>query len=326
MGLFDIFKSKKYADSSSIDKDERPYYHEDSYYTFYSYPSTDMATKVITFDERKKTSFPSPNGLYVAEILLLEYCSKGKYPKPKGGYPGLWWFQYGIRDVGHALISLADRGFIILDDKGKYKLTKIGEEELSKNGYVPYMHKSKHATREDSHFNERQFNVWSINKLVHEKNEDWKQIVISEEKRLFNFSNLENELTKKDNSSTEVEEKISPDEMKKYIKTMKVVVKSSANDNTTCFEEAQQGYSFKNCGDVKNALLHLYCSIEKKADMPAVYRDTAILLRKYKLYDEELHIINAGLRNIKKGTTHYENLKERKEKVLLLKEKSKSRG
>ena len=71
-----------------------------------------MARKVITFDERKKTSYPSNRGLYVAEILLLEYCSYGKYPKPSGGYPGLWWFEYGIRDVGHALESLEKRGYL----------------------------------------------------------------------------------------------------------------------------------------------------------------------------------------------------------------------
>ena len=73
MGLFDIFKSKKtigvsdgishavsnskdFADSSSIFPDERPYYQPDDYYTFYSYPGTEMATRVITFEERKKDS------------------------------------------------------------------------------------------------------------------------------------------------------------------------------------------------------------------------------------------------------------------------------
>lgn len=135
MGLFDFLKSKsvqtdvsstikvgsdamvhlgksEYADSRSIASDERPYYRPDDYYTTYSYPGTEMARKVITFEERKKTSYPSKRGLYVAEILLLEYCSYGKYPKPSGGYPGLWWFEYGIRDVGHALESLENRGFL----------------------------------------------------------------------------------------------------------------------------------------------------------------------------------------------------------------------
>lgn len=128
MGLFDFLKKgsdntnsspiekqqPRYADSSTIDDDERPYYQPDEYYTYESYPGTGMGKKVITFDERKKTSYPSSRGLYVAEIMLLEYCSRGSYPKPKNGYPGLWWFEFGIRDVGHALASLQDRGFIRL--------------------------------------------------------------------------------------------------------------------------------------------------------------------------------------------------------------------
>lgn len=136
MGLFDFLKSKpspagngnspvkigsgngtrpgkiEYADSHSVAPDERQYYRPDDYYTTYSYPGTEMARKVITFEERKKISYPSKRGLYVAEILLLEYCGYGKYPKPSGGYPGLWWFEYGIRDVGHALESLENRGFL----------------------------------------------------------------------------------------------------------------------------------------------------------------------------------------------------------------------
>lgn len=129
MGLFDFLKKDtninsspqterqqqpRFADSSTIDEDERPYYQPDEYYTYESYPGTGMGRKVITFDERKKTTYPSSRGLYVAEIMLLEYCSRGSYPKPKGGYPGLWWFEFGIRDVGHALASLQDRGFIRL--------------------------------------------------------------------------------------------------------------------------------------------------------------------------------------------------------------------
>ena len=136
MGLFDFLKSKnaqteagppsikvhsgvsannrknECADSRSIAPDERQYYRPDDYYTMYSYPGTEMARKVITFEERKKTTYPSKRGLYVAEILLLEYCSYGKYPKPSSGYPGFWWFEYGIRDVGHALESLENWGFL----------------------------------------------------------------------------------------------------------------------------------------------------------------------------------------------------------------------
>ena len=77
-----------YVDSSSVAPDERSYYQPDSYYTWYSYPGSDMARKVVTFEERKRISYPSSNGLYVAEILLLDYCRQGKYPKPSSGYPG----------------------------------------------------------------------------------------------------------------------------------------------------------------------------------------------------------------------------------------------
>lgn len=109
-------RTVKYADSSSIVDDERPYYQADSYYTLIAHEGTPFERKVVTFDDRKKISYPSRTGLYVAEILLLEYCSYGTYPKPKMGYPGFWWFEYGIRDVGHALESLAERGYIEFDN------------------------------------------------------------------------------------------------------------------------------------------------------------------------------------------------------------------
>ena len=111
----DFIKHKDpYIDENSIVPDEQPFYQENSYYTSHSYPGTPMAKKVISFPERKKNCIPSERGLYVAEILLLYYCQKGDYPKPKNGYPGFWWFEYGIRNIGYVLDSLAQRGFIQL--------------------------------------------------------------------------------------------------------------------------------------------------------------------------------------------------------------------
>jgi len=101
-----------WANSSTIAPDERKYYQADEYYTLVTHSGTPFERKVITFEERKKYSFPTSKGLYVGEVLLLEYCSYGKYPKPSSGYPGFWWFEYGIRDVGHALESLEKRGFL----------------------------------------------------------------------------------------------------------------------------------------------------------------------------------------------------------------------
>ena len=107
-----MFSKGGCADSSTVSDDERPFYQADDYYSLYSHPNTQFEKKVITFAERKTKSVPSLRGLFIGEILLLEYCSYGKYPKPASGYPGFWWFEYGIRDIGHLLESLVDRGFI----------------------------------------------------------------------------------------------------------------------------------------------------------------------------------------------------------------------
>lgn len=126
MGFFDLFYKKNKPKqtqqgqtgvndklvSITIPESEKKYYQEDEYYTRKTHEGTVFERTVVTFDERKKISIPSEQGLYVAEILLLDYCSKGTYPGPKNGYPGFWWFEYGIRDVGAALRSLESRGFI----------------------------------------------------------------------------------------------------------------------------------------------------------------------------------------------------------------------
>ena len=121
MGLFDLFKRKEKkhtfqvmeTNSKSVVRElnkmiNQPY----SIYTDIAFKSTAIEQSVISFEERKKTAIPSVRGLYPAEILLLEYCSKGAYPEPKNGYPGFWRYTYGIQDVGAALKSLEERGFI----------------------------------------------------------------------------------------------------------------------------------------------------------------------------------------------------------------------
>ena len=149
MGLFDFFKKKKVEPpqpqqnwktqpvKSTVSKEEKQYYQEDSYYTPVSHADTPFERKVTTFEERKKTAIPSSRGLYPAEILLLEYCSKGRYPAPTNGYPGFWWFEYGIRDVGAALKTLEDRGFIVFasakDSIGSFTIPQL-KELLSSKG------------------------------------------------------------------------------------------------------------------------------------------------------------------------------------------------
>lgn len=186
MGLWDKFKHKKVpiVAEPPISDDDKKYYQPDEYYTDCSHPGTMFERRVITFDERKRLSYPSTRGLYVAEILLLEYCSYGTYPRPKNGYPGLWWFSYGIRNVGYRLKTLEDRGFIQYNNiKEKYYLTALGEEELGDNLYVPYMHKHKKKTTEDTTFGP-EFNVWSINRILKGNTENWREVVAQEEETL----------------------------------------------------------------------------------------------------------------------------------------------
>lgn len=121
MGFFDFIKkttsqiqknNTSLGVKSTVPEEDKKYYQPDSYYTQKAHEGTIFEKTVLTFDEHKKRSIPSKNGLYVPEILLLEYCSNGAYPGPKNGYPGFWWFEYGIRDVGAILKSLEERNFI----------------------------------------------------------------------------------------------------------------------------------------------------------------------------------------------------------------------
>lgn len=241
MGIFDLFKKKdKMAPitqmkplKETVSEEEKKFYQSDAYYTDVVAAGTAFERKVITFDDRKKTAIPSQNGLCPAEILLLEYCSKGTYPGPKNGYPGFWWFEYGIRDIGAALKTLDERRFIafasardsvkgltvqqlkdLLVAKGysaigkkadlvarvteniseedllaagiqpKYVLTEVGQQELSENAYVPYMHSIHNKTTEYNSLG-TMFNVWSINNLLGSGDKsNWKAVVEDQERKM----------------------------------------------------------------------------------------------------------------------------------------------
>lgn len=146
MGLFDWFKKKENkqvsenstsAVKSTIPESDKKFYQSDDYYTNVVHEGTAFEHRVVTFEERKKTAIPSERGLYPAEILLLEYCSKGTYPGPKNGYPGFWWFSYGIRDVGAALKALEERGYIELgsigDSIGSFTMPRLKELLIAHN-------------------------------------------------------------------------------------------------------------------------------------------------------------------------------------------------
>lgn len=169
MGFFNFFKKKTDSKTDTvvaqetlkrqaelIPESEKKYYQKDDYYTVKAHEGTPFENEVITFEKRKVTSIPSKNGLYVPEILMLHFSKK--YPNPKNGYPGYWWFKYGIRDVGSVYKSLEERGFISLSDStAKYELTELGKLELEENAYVHYMH---------SHSTYTTFTVWDLNQIL----------------------------------------------------------------------------------------------------------------------------------------------------------------
>ena len=124
MGLFNILKNNIKANASkqqskitqednsvvdlkniNINKKDRDNIHNEN---------ITIENNIITFEERKRQSIPSLRGLYVAEILLLEYCTYGNYPNPDNNYPRFWWYEYGVSDVNAVLKSLEKRGFIAL--------------------------------------------------------------------------------------------------------------------------------------------------------------------------------------------------------------------
>ena len=104
MGLFDFFKKMGAVNqpkvSMSVSVPTRQDYEQQA-----NYEAEEIAKK----DRNCKRS---EHGLTVSQILLLEYCKKGKYPNPEGGYQRFWWFEYGVRSVGESLKELEAKGFI----------------------------------------------------------------------------------------------------------------------------------------------------------------------------------------------------------------------
>lgn len=163
MHFFDFFKKRKLicsydseVDEIAIPDSEKVFYQPDDYYKNVTYLGTAFERRVISFRERKETAIASEHGLYVPEILMLHYSTK--YPNPENGYPGYWWFQYGIRNVGAVYNTLVEKGFLkINDETKKYQLTELGDTELISNAYVHYTH---------SHSKDVRFTAWDANKLL----------------------------------------------------------------------------------------------------------------------------------------------------------------
>lgn len=172
---------KPFVDEPPIPEEDKKFYENPEYYSdfvpSFSFKAKNGMLRVQSFAERKKTSYPSPRGLYVGEIALIHYCSFGDYPKPKHKYPGFWWFEYGMKNVNFYLESLEERGFIQMQENGKYKPTELGNQEVTDNYYVVYMRNAPGMTVDNLEASD-DFSVWGINRrLAGGDPRNWEDVV-----------------------------------------------------------------------------------------------------------------------------------------------------
>ena len=300
MGLLDFLRNKtvekNYADSSSIPENERRYYRPDDYYTLNVFDGTSAAYPVITFEERKQTCIPSKNGLYVAEILLLDYCSHGTYPNPENGYPGFWWFKYGIRDVGAVLRSLEYRGFIrrstaaeripslstqeLKDILTSFGLPTSGKKDdlisrlhhfVSEQDLLTYISDWKYVLTDlgKSELAENEYvpymhknhtlaiDVWSVNKRGGDQSRTWRRIIREEERRM-------------------------RDSLK------------STNDGRMV-DNNLSGIELEKAGRIEEAIASYEKNVAAGFDGGHPYKRLAIIYRKRKEYDKEIEVLEKWL-------------------------------
>lgn len=272
--------SHNYADSSMIPEEEQQYYQPDEYYEIVTHKGTPFESIVISFEERKKTSFPSKRGLYVPEILMLSFCQN--FPHPSRGYPGYWWFQYGVRDVGGMLKSLESRGFIEINPKtGKYMPAKVGRAEMQENEYVAYTHRNSKLSN---------FTAWEMNRILADGDKsDWLDI----------FCKHTGELPPLETTGVIIE-KFDPSEPLKPVKP-RVPLNQIKNLNNwdKGFDEGyphyQKGEQFRKAGGLYTALEQFDEARYHGYGAPALYRSYAMVFRKMKAYDEEIAILEEGM-------------------------------
>jgi hypothetical protein len=122
VGIFDLFRNKNngksqkaVALSSSVKvKTASPIIGKDE-------------DNVISAERRIRTAYPSKNGLYPHELLVLFYADS--FYVGQKDFQAFWWYQYGVKSVPEILSSLLARGFIeigtAVDSLQKQKVADI---------------------------------------------------------------------------------------------------------------------------------------------------------------------------------------------------------
>lgn len=222
------------------------------------------------------TSFPSARGLYVPEILMLSFC--GKFPNPKSGYPGYWWFTYGVRDVGALLKSLEARGFIKINkDTGKYMTTTLGESEIRENEYVAYTHRNSKLSN---------FTAWDFNLILGEGDKT---------NFMTKFCEITGEIPPL--SEQEINEiAVNRVNKKSISKRLPLTEIKNLYDSSAGFKDGniywRKGEQYRKAGDLYTAIDYYDKARFNGYDAPALYNSYLISFRKLKEYNEELEILN----------------------------------
>ncbi len=107
MGLFDFLKKKqpietgKVVPVKKVEQSPKPITQTDS-------------EGIPTLDSRIKNAFPSQNGLYPHEILMLDYATS--YKTSGNSFQNFWKWEYSVLEPQCVLDSLYERGFICRGD------------------------------------------------------------------------------------------------------------------------------------------------------------------------------------------------------------------
>ncbi len=107
MGLFDFLKKKQMVEAEKLTPQKRVEHS----------PKPTIQTDaegIPTLNSRIKTAFPSSNGLYPHEIMMLDYASS--YKTSGNTFQHFWKWNYSVLDPQSVLNSLYERGFICRGD------------------------------------------------------------------------------------------------------------------------------------------------------------------------------------------------------------------
>lgn len=105
------------------------------------------------------------------------------------------------------------------------------------------------------------------------------------------------------------------EEMRDYIKSIENRVIEMAKTKGYGFEEQIKGYELKAEGNDKGALLYFYVAGKKGWDLPQLYLQHGIVLRKYGLFEEEVQLLKDAIKNCNFNDTCLASVSDRLKKA-----------